>query len=93
MPSERARERRGLFGDAEEFGHLVMEEALAGTVGLDPLAVEDELGDGALAGVGDDFVGGTGGGFDVDLGVGDGVAGEEALGLAAVAAPFGGVEL
>ncbi len=81
------------LGDAEEFGHLVVEEALAGLVGLDPLAVEYELGDGALAGVGDDLVGGAGCGLYVDLGVRDGVAGEEALGLAAVAAPFGGVEL
>ena len=69
-----------------------MEEASAGAVGLDPFAVEDELRDGALADVGDDLVGGAGGGLDVDLFVGDGVRGEEALGLAAVAAPGGGVE-
>ena len=73
--------------DAEEFGHLVVEEAEAGLVGLDPFAVEDELGDGSLAYVGDDFVGCTGGVFDVDLGEGDVVGGEEALGFAAVAAP------
>ena len=66
-----------------------MEEALAGFVGLDPFAVEDELGDGALAYVGDDEVGGAGGVLDVDLGVGDVVGGEEALGFAAVAAPGG----
>jgi len=31
--------------------------------------------------------GGAGGGCDVDVGVGDGVVGEETLGLATVAAP------
>ena len=69
-----------------------MEEAAAGFVGLDPLAVEDELGDGTLADVGDDFVSSAGDGFDVDFFVGDGVLVEEALGGAAVAAPGRGVE-
>jgi hypothetical protein len=82
----------GLFGDAEEYGHLVVEEAFAGFVGLDPLAVDDELGDGALAYMGDYFFGCAGGVFDVDLFVGDVVSGEEALGFTAVAAPGGGVE-
>jgi hypothetical protein len=82
-----------LFGwDVEEGGHFVVEEALAGAVGLDPFAVEDELGDGSLADVGDDEVGGSGSAFDIDLGVGDRVLGEEALGFAAVAAPACGVE-
>src|ERR1700730_6359105 len=80
---------RSCCGDAEEFGHLVVEEALAGFVGLDPFAVEDELGDGSLAGIGDDEVGCARGGFDIDLFVGDVVGGEEALGFAAVAAPGG----
>ena len=74
---------------AEEFGHLVVEEALAGLVGLDPFAVEDELGDAALAGLGDDLVGGAGGRFDIDLGEGNRVRGEKAFGLATVAAPIG----
>jgi len=65
---------------------------VAGTVGLNPAAVEDELGDGALAGVGEDLVGCAGGGVDVDVGVGDGVIGEETLSLAAVAAPGGRVD-
>ena len=77
------------MSDAEEFGHLFVEEALAGFVGLDPFAVEDELGDGSLAGVGDDEVGGAGGGFDVDFAEGDVVGGEETLGFAAVPAPEG----
>ena len=66
-----------------------MEKAAAGFVGLDPFAVEDELGNGALAGVGDDEVGGAGSGLDVDLFVGDVVGGEEAFCLATVAAPGG----
>ena len=78
--------------DVEEGGHFIVEEAVAGTVGLNPAAVEDKLGDGALAGVGEDFVGCAGGGVDVDVGVGDGVRGEETLGLAAVAAPGGRVD-
>ena len=77
---------------AEEGGHFVVEEAATGTVGLNPTAVEDELGDGALAGVGEDFGCRAGGGLDVDVGVGDGVGGEETLGLATVAAPGGGVD-
>ena len=76
----------------EEGGHFVVEEAATGTVGLNPTAVEDELGDGALAGVGEDFGCRAGGGLDVDVGVGDGVGGEETLGLATVAAPGGGVD-
>jgi hypothetical protein len=70
----------------------VVEEALAGLVGLDPLSVDDELRDGALADVEEERVDGAGSGFDVDFGEGDVVLGEEALGLAAVAAPVGGVD-
>lgn len=73
--------------DAEELGHLVVEEATAGTVGLDPFAVDDKLRNGALAYVGKNKVSGAGGGFDVDLLEGDVVRVEEALCFAAVAAP------
>ena len=69
-----------------------MQEALAGSIGLNPLSVEDELWDGALAGVRDDFVGCSGGGLDVDLGIGNGMGGEETFGLAAIATPWGGVD-
>ena len=65
---------------------------MAGAIGLNPLAVEDKLGNGALAGVGDDFGGGTGCGIDVDLSVGDGMVGEETLGSAAVSTPGGRVD-
>lgn len=81
-----------LHGDVEEFRHLFVEESAAGAVGLDPLAVEDELGDGLFADVFEDLVGGAGDDFDVDLVVGDVVLGEEALGFPAVAAPGSGVD-
>jgi hypothetical protein len=79
----------GLFADAEEFGHLFVQEALAGLVGLDPFAVDNELRDGTLAYVRLDRVGRTGRAFDVDFGVWDVVGVEEALGFSAVAAPGG----
>ena len=66
-----------------------MKEALAGAVGLDPFAVDDELGDGTFADVAEDLVGGAGGLLDVDFLKGDLVLGEEALGFAAIAAPGG----
>jgi len=69
-----------------------MQEAEARFVGLDPLAVEDELRDGALAGLRDDLFGCAGGVFDVDLGEGDGVRCQEALCFAAVTAPVCGVD-
>lgn len=72
---------------------LVEEQATAGGVGLEPYTVDDELGDGALAGVADDFGGGGGIGVDVDFGVEDTVGIEELLGGAAVAAPPGGINL
>ena len=75
----------------EEGGHLFVEEAAAGTVGLDPFSVEDELGNSALAYVFEYLVGGAGGLLDVDLVEGDVVLGEETLGFAAVAAPGGGI--
>jgi hypothetical protein len=57
----RSASRKGEKLDAEEGGHFVVEEALAGFVGLDPFSVEDELGDGALADVGDDWSAAPGG--------------------------------
>lgn len=73
--------------DAEELGHLVVEETEAGPVGLNPFAVDDELRDGALAYIFKDEISGAGGGFDIDFLEGDVVRVEEALCFAAVAAP------
>jgi hypothetical protein len=77
---------------AEEGGHFVVEETVAGTIWLDPFTVEYELRDGTLADVSDDLLCGAWGVLDVDLFVGDGMLVEEALGFAAVAAPAGGVK-
>ena len=76
----------------EELGHLVVEEAFARAVGLYPLAVENELRNGALADVGKNEVSGAGDLLDIDLVVGNVVGGEEALGFAAVAAPGSSVD-
>jgi len=78
-------------GYAEELGHFLMQETKARFIGLNPFAIEDELRDGALAGLGDHFIRGAGGSFDIDLGVRDVVLGEETLRLAAVAAPVSGI--
>jgi hypothetical protein len=77
---------------AQPLAHLLVEKAAAGMVGLDPFAVDDELRDSALAYVPDQFGGGFGRGFDVNLGVGEVVLFEEALRLAAIAAPRRGIE-
>ena len=77
---------------AEPLAHLFIEKTQAGAVGLHPLAVDDELGDGALADVPNQLGSGSGCSFDVDLGVGEAVSVEEALRLAAIAAPRSGIE-
>src|SRR6202041_2398833 len=69
-----------------------VEETFAGSVGLDPFAIDDELRDSAFAGALDDFVHGAGGGFDIDVFIGNVVLGEKAFGLAAVGAPGGGID-
>src|SRR5579871_714872 len=84
---------RSSAGQAEAAGELVDEQAAAGTVGLEPFAVDDELGDGALADVAQDFGFGGGIGVNIDLDVGDAVGLEELLGGAAVAAPRSRVEM
>ena len=75
--------------DAKKFRHFLVQKSVTRTVRLDPFAIEDELGDGALAGVGDDEVCRAWGGLDVDFLERDVVRGEEALGFAAVATPGG----
>ena len=79
--------------NSEADEQLVDEQAAAGLVGLEPFAIDDELGDGALADVIDDLGGGGGIGVDIDLGVGDAVLIEELLGGAAITAPGSGVNL
>src|ERR1700688_1127373 len=77
---------------AQALRHGFVEESLAGAVRLDPLTIDDELGDSAFAGALDDLVDGAGGGLDVDLFVGDVVLREKALGFAAVGTPGGGID-
>jgi hypothetical protein len=72
---------------------FVEEQAAAGGVGLEPFAIDDELGDGAFAYVAEDFGGGGGVGVDVNFGVWDAVGIEELLGGTAVAAPPRGIDL
>ena len=68
------------LGDTQEFGHLVVQKAFAGAIGLNPFAVNDKLRDGALAGAGHHFVGRSGRVFDVNLREGNVVFLQEALG-------------
>lgn len=80
--------RSGL-GHAEELGHFVVQKAFSWLVGLDPLAVENELWNRALAGVGDHLLCSTWRRFDIDFGEGNCVLGQKALGCATIAAPVG----
>lgn len=81
-----------LLCQAETFRRFLVQKAFSGAIGLEPFAVDDELRDGALAGAADDFLGGAGSGFDVNLLIGDVVLVEETFGNAAIGAPEGGVE-
>jgi hypothetical protein len=58
------------FIDAQTLSHLLVQKPLTGAIGLDPFTVDHELGNGALAGAGDNFLGGAGRGFDVNLCIG-----------------------
>ena len=71
--------------------HLLIEKSLAGTVRLDPFAVDDELRDSALSNLPDQLFRRTRRGRNVDLFIGDVVLVEEAFGFAAVWAPEGGI--
>jgi hypothetical protein len=71
----------------EQLAHLLVEEASAWTVRLDPFAIQDELRDGSLAHMTDKLVRSAGSVLDVDLGISDLVFFEEFLGFAAIAAP------
>ena len=77
---------------AQALGHGVVKKAFAGRVGLHPFAIDDELRDGSLSGMANDFVGGSGSLLNVNFAVRDFVAIEEALGFAAVRAPEGGID-
>jgi hypothetical protein len=76
---------------AKEFGHFLVEKAMSCTVRLDPLAVEDELRNGPLSDMPDNFLRGAGAGLDINLGVGNLVLFKEPFGFAAIAAPRSGI--
>jgi hypothetical protein len=81
-----------LDGDAEQFAHLLAQKAETGSVGLHPLAVNDELRDGALAHMAHYIIGGAGYQLNVDFGIGNLMLLQETLRFAAVAAPNGGID-
>src|SRR5579885_2085867 len=71
--------RLAFVDQPKQLRHLLVQKSLAWTVGLNPSAIDHELGDCTFAGMADDFLGGAWGGFDVDLLVRDVVFVEEAL--------------
>ena len=64
-----------------------MEKALPRAVRLDPFSIEDELRDGPLTNMPDDFLGSARSVLNVDFGVGNLVPFKEPFGFAAIAAP------
>jgi len=78
--------------DTEALRHFFVQEAFADPVGLDPFAVDHELRDGPLAGALDDFLGGSGRLFDIDVLEREVVPLQEALGFAAIGTPKGGID-
>ena len=69
-----------------------MKEALAGTIRLDPFAINYKLRDGSLADVTDHLIGGAGAGLDIDFGEGNLVLLQEPFGFAAISAPGSGID-
>jgi hypothetical protein len=78
--------------DTQALGHLFVQETLTGAVRLNPLAINNELGDGAFSRVPNHLFSCSGGDFDVDFFVRNIVLLEEAPGHAAVRAPEGRVQ-
>ncbi len=77
--------------DAELLIQLVVEDAAPWAVGLKPLAIENQLGNGALAHVPQDLVRRAGNSLDVDFGKDDLMRVQVALRLPAIAAPRRGI--
>ncbi len=80
-------------GNAEALVEFVVEEPATGLVGLEPFAVNDHLGDGALAYVADNFVGGGGIEIHIDFRIRNAVSFEKLLGGTAIASPCRRVNL
>jgi hypothetical protein len=81
----------GLFY-AQALSHFLVQEAFAGPVRLHPLAVNDELRDGAFTRLLDYFVSGSGRVFNIDFTERDFMALEKALGFPAVWTPEAGID-
>ena len=80
------------FIDAQNFGHLFIQETFTRAIGLKPSSIDDQLRNGTFAGTPDDLLGSTRSRFDIDFFVGDIVLRQEAFGDAAIGAPEGGVQ-
>ncbi len=55
-----------LRGHSQQLTHLCIQKPAAWSVGLHPLAINHELGNGSLSNIADYFVGRTGGLFDIE---------------------------
>jgi len=80
-----------LLLDSQPLRHLVVQEALAGPVRLDPFSVNDKLRDRATPRVANHFLGCPRRGLDIDFFVWDAMFREKALSLTAFGAPERGV--
>ena len=76
---------------AQQRAHFFVEETLPGTIGLDPLAVNDELRNRTLADVFYEFVRCARSALDIDFVEGEVVLFQKALGFATIATPERGV--
>lgn len=70
-----------------------MQKALTGAIRLNPFAVEDKLRDSAFADVPKNLIGSAWNLLDVDLGVGNRMFVQKTFSLAAITAPYSGVDL
>lgn len=77
------------FHDAEDFSDLLVKEAFARPVGLDPSTVDHKLGNRSLAGMPNHFLGGAWRRFNIDLSERYFVLCQEAFRRAAIGAPEG----
>ena len=75
------------FAQPQALCDFVLEEAFSRTIGLHPLAIDDELRDSALSCSSDDFFGRPWCTFNIDFVERNVMEAEKALGFAAVSAP------
>ena len=90
--AEGEREGKMLLFDAEPLGHFFVKESFARRVGLYPFSIDHKLRDGTFSGALDDLFCGSRSGFDIDIGIGQLMLVEKALGYTAVGTPRSGVD-